>query len=89
MLRKLKVRQKKWFSYKKKCVFNKKSFFTLKSRSIYLKYETCQISKNSRHFQFWDQFGLTGSKYLIKVIFDIKIKIGMFEISKVPNFNKF
>ena len=28
-------------------------------------------------------------KYLIKIIFDIKIKIGIFEISNVPNFNKF
>ena len=32
--------------------------------------------------------GLTGSKYLIKSIFDIKIEIGIFEISNVPNFNK-
>ena len=32
--------------------------------------------------------GLTGSKYLIKRIFDIKIEISIFEISNVPNFNK-
>ena len=32
--------------------------------------------------------GLTGGKYLIKIIFDIKIEIGIFKISNVPNFNK-
>ena len=33
--------------------------------------------------------GLIGRKYLIKIIFDIKIEIDIFEISNVPNFNKF
>ena len=28
-------------------------------------------------------------KYLIKIIFDIKIESGIFEILDVPNFNKF
>ena len=32
--------------------------------------------------------GLADGKQLIKIIFDIKIKIGIFEISNVPNFNK-
>ena len=31
---------------------------------------------------------LAGGKYFIKINFDIKIEIGMFEISNVPNFNK-
>ena len=31
----------------------------------------------------------TGGKYLIKIIFHIKIEIGLFEISNVPNFKKF
>ena len=31
---------------------------------------------------------MTG-KYFIKIIFDIKIEISIFEISNVPNFNKF
>ena len=33
--------------------------------------------------------GLRGGKYFIKIIFDIKIEIGIFEILDVPNFNKF
>ena len=32
--------------------------------------------------------GLTESKYFIKIIFDIKIEVGIFEISKIPNFKK-
>ena len=32
--------------------------------------------------------GLAGGKYFLKIIFDIKIKIGIFEITNVPNFNK-
>ena len=28
-------------------------------------------------------------KYLIKIMFDIKIIVGIFEISNVPNFNEF
>ena len=31
---------------------------------------------------------LTGGKYLIKIIFHIKIEIGIFEISNVLTFNK-
>ena len=34
-------------------------------------------------------FGITCGKYFIKIIFDIKIEIGIFKISNVPNFNKF
>ena len=34
-------------------------------------------------------FGISIGKYLIKIIFDIKIEIDAFEISNVPNFNKF
>ena len=33
--------------------------------------------------------GLAGGKYLIKIIFVIKIEIGVFEISNVSHFNKF
>ena len=33
--------------------------------------------------------GLTGGNYLIKVIFEIKIEIVIFEIMNVPNFNIF
>ena len=32
---------------------------------------------------------LKGRKYLINIIFDIKIEIGIFEISNVPSFNEF
>ena len=32
---------------------------------------------------------VTVSKYFIKIIFDIKVEIVIFEISNVPNFNKF
>ena len=31
----------------------------------------------------------TGGRYLIKIAFDVKIKISIFEISNVPNFDKF
>ena len=37
---------------------------------------------------FGTNLGLAGGKQLIKIIFDIKIKIGIFEISNAPNFNK-
>ena len=33
--------------------------------------------------------GLTGGKYFITIIFDIKIEIGILEIVDVPNFDKF
>ena len=49
----------------------------------------CQISIKSEHFKFWANLDLTGSKYLINIIFDIKIEIGIFEISNVPNFDIF
>ena len=39
-------------------------------------------------FNFGTNFGLTESKYFIKIIFDIKIEVGIFEISKIPNFKK-
>ena len=48
----------------------------------------CQISVNPEHFQFGVNLGVTGCKDLIKIIFDIKIEIGIFEISNVPNFYK-
>ena len=38
-------------------------------------------------FSFGTNFGQTGGKYLIKIIRDIKIKIALFEIWNVPNFN--
>ena len=33
--------------------------------------------------------GLAGGKYFIKIVFDIKIKIDIFEISNVLNFSNF
>ena len=43
---------------------------------------------NSEHFKFWTNLDLTGGKYLMKIIFDIKIKIGRFEISIQSNLKK-
>ena len=43
-----------------------------------------QIPINPEHFKFWNQFG---GKYFIKIIFDIKIEIGILEILDVPNFD--
>ena len=40
-------------------------------------------------FNFETNLGLTGGKYLTKIIFNIKIEIGMLEILDVPTFNKF
>ena len=37
---------------------------------------------------FGTNLGLEGGKQLIKIIFDKKVKIGIFDISNVPNFNK-
>ena len=39
-------------------------------------------------FNFGNNLGRNGGKYLIKVVFDIKIEIALFEISNIPNFNK-
>ena len=39
-------------------------------------------------FNFGTKVTLTGGKYLIKIIFDNKIEIPIFEISKRSNFNK-
>ena len=36
--------------------------------------------------KFGSNLGLTIGKYFIKIIFDIKTEIGIFEISNVPNF---
>ena len=49
----------------------------------------CQISINSGHLKFWTNLSLAGGKYLIKIIFDIKIEIGIFDISIQPSFNNF
>ena len=48
-----------------------------------------QISANSEDFNFGNSLSLRGGKYLIKIIFDMKIDISIFEKSCVPNFNKF
>ena len=40
-------------------------------------------------FNFRTTSDRTGGKYLMKIIFDIKIEIGLFEIWNVLNFNKF
>ena len=55
----------------------------------YLKYRMCQISINHEDFNFGTNLGRAGGNYLIKIVFDIKIEIGIFEISHVSNFNKF
>ena len=49
----------------------------------------CQISITSEDFNFGINLGLTGGKYFIKLIFDIKTEFGIFEILDVANFNKF
>ena len=40
-------------------------------------------------FSFGTNYGLTDGKYFIKIIFDIKIELDIFEILIRPNFNKF
>ena len=47
-----------------------------------------KFNKNLIIFNFGTNSGLTGGKYLIKIIFDNKIKIDIVEISTVSNFNK-
>ena len=47
------------------------------------------MSITSEHFNFGTNWGLTGDKYLMKIIFDIKIEIEIFEITIVSIFNKF
>ena len=49
----------------------------------------CQILIKFENSQFWDQFGHYMGKDMIKIIFDIKTEISIFEISNVLNFNKF
>ena len=61
---------------------------TLKSKLAYLKYGMCHISINFEHFYFGSNLDQRGGKYLTKIIFDIKIEIGIFEIPNVSNFNK-
>ena len=48
-----------------------------------------QISINSEHFNSRTNLGLTDGKYFMKLIFDVKIKTGIFQISIRLNFNKF
>ena len=48
-----------------------------------------KISINSEHFDLGSNLGLKIGKHSIKIIFDNKIEIGMFQTSNVPNFNKF
>ena len=47
------------------------------------------MSTNFEHFGFRTNLGLTIVKYFRKIICDIKIKIGIFEITNLTNFNKF
>ena len=47
------------------------------------------MSPHFEHFGFETNLGLIIVKYFKKIIFDIKIEIGIFEKSNVPNFNKF
>ena len=62
---------------------------TLTSKSAYLKYLLDQVSINSDFFNYGTNLGLAGGKYFMKIIFDTKIEIGIFEISFVSNFKKF
>ena len=62
---------------------------TSKSRLTYLKYQIWQFQYILNTFNFGTNLGQIGGKYLIKIIFDIKIEVGILEISHVPNFNKF
>ena len=62
---------------------------TLKSKSVYLNYLVCQISINHEHFNFVTNLCLTKSENLVKLIFNIKIEIEIFEISNVSNLNNF
>ena len=39
-------------------------------------------------FNFGTNLGVTGGKYLIKIIFDMKIEVEIFEICNMPKFNK-
>ena len=50
-----------------------------------------QVSINSAlgTFNFGTKLGLPDDKYFIKVVFDIILETGIFEILNVPNFNKF
>ena len=50
-----------------------------------------QVSINSvlGTFNFGTKLGLPDDKYFIKVIFDIILETGIFEITNVPNSNKF
>ena len=66
-----------------------KIILTLKLRSAYLKYQMCQVSIKSGHFNFGTNLSPAGGKYLIKIIFDMKIEIEIFEISLQPNFDNF
>ena len=45
--------------------------------------------KRSQSLHSGTNLGLTGGKYLIKIVFGIKIENSILEISNVPNFNKF
>ena len=47
-----------------------------------------KINKSWEFFNVGTNLGLTAGNYLIKVIFEIKIEIGIFEIMNVPNLNK-
>ena len=50
----------------------------------------CQILIYPEHFLFGGQFGPKQVvNLLIKIIYDVKIETGIFEISNVLNFNKF
>ena len=40
-------------------------------------------------FNFEANLGLTGGKYFLKIIFDIKTEIGILEILNVPDFDRF
>ena len=54
-----------------------KIVFDIKIEIGIYKYQMCQISKILSNFNIETNLGLIGGKYLIKIICDVKIEIGM------------
>ena len=71
------------------CKYFIKIFLTWKSKLAYLKYQLGQISINSEHFLFRDQFGSSRWQIFNKNNLWHQNQDQHFEISNVPNFNKF
>ena len=71
-------------------MFNE-TFIRYRSRDQNIKHEFRDQIKHEflSNFNLGVSLSLAAGKYFTKIIFDIKIKIGIFEISNVPNFNRF